>query len=105
VRQFSSTNYSCPFSVINQRRTADLFSNALIVTILVLDKTLAAITIMMYRTVDVYSDRTSQLAVESFVAALLGSTNAALVSSFLTAFLKRFSLAMSALVKQPAAKR
>jgi hypothetical protein len=68
---------------------------------------MAATTLMLYRTVDVYADRTSQLAVESFVSAVLADTadNAELVSSFLTAFLKRFSLALSTLVKQPAAKR
>jgi hypothetical protein len=61
----------------------------------VLDKVLAATTLMLYRTVDVYSDRTSQLAVESFVSAVLSSANTELVSSFIAAFLKRFSLAMA----------
>jgi hypothetical protein len=71
----------------------------------VLDKVLAATTLMLYRTVDVYSDRTSQLAVESFVSAVLSSANSGLVSSFITAFLKRFSLAMATTATQTAVTR
>lgn len=60
---------------------------------------------MAFRTVDVYGDRPSQLAVESFLLALLAAPNPDVTTSFLGAFLKRFSLALGSLVRQPTAKR
>jgi len=70
-----------------------------------MDRISAATTLMVFRTVDVYSDRASQVAVESFVTELLASSDAQLVSTFLTAFLKRLSLATGALLRYPDARR